>query len=128
MEEEGDSKGWVPLSALQVLSAPLTAAPPPAADVAAAHPQVMCSICLDPLSSHDHLWSLPCAHTFHVSCVGKWLSEKSECPLCRCPADGAHTQGRLPAQPGARASLRHRAANAVAGVARRRRRSRRRDG
>lgn len=44
-----------------------------------------CAICLEPLSPASSLCTLPCAHTFHASCV-KMLRDagvNQTCPLCR---------------------------------------------
>jgi hypothetical protein len=41
-----------------------------------------CSICLELIYS-DNLQCLPCAHIFHRHCVGRWLRQTPECPVCR---------------------------------------------
>lgn len=44
----------------------------------------MCSICLDEYRQNDKCCHLPCQHTFHSSCIAKWLTERSStCPLCK---------------------------------------------
>lgn len=41
-----------------------------------------CSICLEEDKNNE--WcSLVCKHTYHISCINKWLYENSTCPLCR---------------------------------------------
>jgi hypothetical protein len=43
-----------------------------------------CTICLDDYTPGDKLRCLPCHHTFHAKCIGKWLTERSAtCPLCK---------------------------------------------
>jgi hypothetical protein len=44
----------------------------------------VCSICVDECEIHDKVQILPCHHTFHSKCVGRWFSEQSAvCPLCK---------------------------------------------
>ena len=40
-----------------------------------------CAICLEPLASPER--ALPCAHVFHDGCIGRWLAQHEECPMCR---------------------------------------------
>ncbi|KAK4755904.1 hypothetical protein SAY87_009661 [Trapa incisa] len=43
-----------------------------------------CSVCLSQFDDSDILRLLPdCNHAFHVSCIDRWLSGHSSCPLCR---------------------------------------------
>jgi len=41
-----------------------------------------CSICYDVIYQHD-MYTLPCAHLFHSSCIRQWLSQNPTCPVCR---------------------------------------------
>jgi hypothetical protein len=41
-----------------------------------------CCICLLDFADGDECRNLPCFHAFHVSCVDRWLLEKSTCPVC----------------------------------------------
>ena len=41
------------------------------------------SICLQEITQDDFIHRLPCAHCFHFSCITRWLTQKSNCPLCR---------------------------------------------
>ncbi len=41
-----------------------------------------CSICLETIKEDKHL-KLKCHHSFHKECIGKWLTQKMECPYCR---------------------------------------------
>lgn len=43
-----------------------------------------CVICLGEFNQGDEVAQLPCGHTFHEECVGKWLLRQTRCPL-RCP-------------------------------------------
>lgn len=51
-----------------------------------------CAICLEQLKSLDKTVSshardkktLPCYHSFHTTCIRKWLKRSSSCPICRC--------------------------------------------
>lgn len=42
-----------------------------------------CPVCLDELKIGDQVTTLPCAHTFHYTCVSDWLEQSEVCPLCR---------------------------------------------
>lgn len=52
-----------------------------------------CPICLKSYAASDALLDLPCSHSFHQSCVLKWMeivgddsyshSQDRTCPLCR---------------------------------------------
>ena len=60
-----------------------------------------CAICMEPICVEIHPMSsecdvggdskgggtkLPCGHSFHLDCVGPWITrEKAECPCCRAP-------------------------------------------
>lgn len=116
-----DRCGWVPHASLRILPAPGASAPPPSGGAQNLHPKLVCSICLEHLGSSELLWSLPCAHTFHFSCISAWLIQKSECPLCRLPVDGV-AQRDSTSLPVPGESLRRRAASTVATATRRRRR------
>ena len=41
-----------------------------------------CSICLESFKNKE-LYSSTCKHTFHKSCIDKWLDKDNSCPLCR---------------------------------------------
>ena len=39
-------------------------------------------MCLERLLKGDEARRLPCAHTFHRTCIDSWLLVKRKCPLC----------------------------------------------
>lgn len=41
-----------------------------------------CTICLNNLFKP---YVLACGHTFHKSCISRWLKKNHMCPLCRTP-------------------------------------------
>ncbi|XP_076959557.1 E3 ubiquitin-protein ligase SIS3-like [Bidens hawaiensis] len=43
-----------------------------------------CPICLEEFAVGQGVRGLPCAHSFHVACIDKWLILNSKCPRCRC--------------------------------------------
>ncbi|XP_064964359.1 probable E3 ubiquitin-protein ligase ZFP1 isoform X3 [Musa acuminata AAA Group] len=45
-----------------------------------------CAICLEAYEDRDPLGQLSCKHTFHSSCITKWLSIKNVCPICKASA------------------------------------------
>ena len=42
-----------------------------------------CSICLSDVDATIDCKMVPCGHVFHPLCIQTWLSQKSECPMCR---------------------------------------------
>ena len=46
-----------------------------------------CSVCMESLTNQpvdtEGLIQLPCKHTFHASCIKKWLNTNNSCPICR---------------------------------------------
>lgn len=53
-----------------------------------------CAICYEPLEDSDDVQRTPCAHTFHLSCIGRWVLQRQQdedsptCPLCRTSLQG----------------------------------------
>ncbi|XP_027173314.1 RING-H2 finger protein ATL51-like [Coffea eugenioides] len=44
----------------------------------------ICAVCLSEFNVGDEVRVLPeCTHTFHGSCIDKWLHSHRNCPLCR---------------------------------------------
>eukprot|EP00128_Syssomonas_multiformis_P016162 Colp12_sorted_trinity150504_noHs@20685 len=43
-----------------------------------------CVICMDDMAVGDEVRTLSCKHTFHTSCIDRWLTSSSD----RCPTDG----------------------------------------
>ncbi|XP_019179277.1 PREDICTED: probable E3 ubiquitin-protein ligase RHY1A [Ipomoea nil] len=48
-----------------------------------AEKEACCSICLEEFSAGVNVRPLPCSHSFHHSCIAKWLEKHATCPLCR---------------------------------------------
>lgn len=48
-----------------------------------------CGVCLAAWSAKDtSVAQLPCKHSFHIECIGKWLTTcKNACPLCSAPIE-----------------------------------------
>jgi len=44
---------------------------------------VECSFCLSEFEEGDTVKTLPCFHMFHQDEVDKWLTEHTECPICK---------------------------------------------
>lgn len=42
-----------------------------------------CCICLSSYVDGAELYTLPCNHHFHCSCISKWLLINATCPLCK---------------------------------------------
>eukprot|EP01017_Pseudomicrothorax_dubius_P039031 TRINITY_DN5937_c0_g1_i3.p1 TRINITY_DN5937_c0_g1~~TRINITY_DN5937_c0_g1_i3.p1 ORF type:complete len:282 (+),score=49.22 TRINITY_DN5937_c0_g1_i3:285-1130(+) len=45
--------------------------------------QPSCSICLEEFQTATRVKQLPCGHSFHTPCIGRWLLIKSSCPNCK---------------------------------------------
>jgi len=44
----------------------------------------VCCICLEDMDTNEECKELfVCSHSFHFSCVSKWLNVKRTCPMCR---------------------------------------------
>ncbi|KAJ1627291.1 hypothetical protein T492DRAFT_1026127 [Pavlovales sp. CCMP2436] len=62
-----------------------------------------CVICLQDYELGEQLTVLPCAHTFHCACIGKWLQRAKTCPLCqRALSEEAGSKPARPSEPGSR--------------------------
>ena len=44
-----------------------------------------CCICLQPYKEDQWITYLGCFHSFHKTCIDKWLDKKCVCPLCKLP-------------------------------------------
>lgn len=45
----------------------------------------MCVICMENLEEGELVRTMQCGHTFHVGCIGPWIDDRNECPVCRDP-------------------------------------------
>ena len=45
----------------------------------------VCTICLELVSTNER--RLQCNHVFHENCINRWLSRRSDCPVCRRPTN-----------------------------------------
>ncbi|XVF30329.1 hypothetical protein REPUB_Repub16aG0047700 [Reevesia pubescens] len=44
---------------------------------------IVCTICLDDLSTSSEAKRMPCSHLFHDHCIIDWLGKSKLCPICR---------------------------------------------
>lgn len=42
-----------------------------------------CPICLDEFKCRQHCRRFGCSHVFHKTCIDKWLTKNTQCPVCR---------------------------------------------
>ncbi|CAA7409757.1 unnamed protein product [Spirodela intermedia] len=42
-----------------------------------------CCICQEDYTKGEDLGMLSCGHGFHVACIGRWLTQRNVCPICR---------------------------------------------
>jgi len=42
-----------------------------------------CMVCMDEVCEVKNSMTLPCGHSFHVTCGVKWLQQNNSCPVCR---------------------------------------------
>ncbi|KAJ4724436.1 RING/U-box superfamily protein, partial [Melia azedarach] len=55
---------------------------------------MVCGVCQEEMKKGEEGRAMDCLHTFHDSCILKWLKIKSTCPLCRinCKPKKLHFQ------------------------------------
>ena len=41
-----------------------------------------CTICFEDICT-SNVRTLPCAHSYHQHCIGRWLTQHNTCPVCR---------------------------------------------
>jgi hypothetical protein len=53
-----------------------------------------CAICCEDLT--EKATKLPCGHLFNKDCIGEWLGQHNQCPVCRheLPTDDAEYENR----------------------------------
>ncbi|CAK9098681.1 E3 ubiquitin-protein ligase RNF130 (G1-related zinc finger protein) (Goliath homolog) (RING finger protein 130) (RING-type E3 ubiquitin transferase RNF130) [Durusdinium trenchii] len=66
-----------------------------------------CVICHESLLAGDEVRRLPCCHTFHRSCIDRWLRLKAVCPLDKLTVDQMLSQPCSERRPAEGASSRH---------------------
>ncbi|XP_063067273.1 RING finger protein 122 [Engraulis encrasicolus] len=54
-----------------------------------------CVVCLEDFIIKDELGVLPCQHTFHKRCLGKWLQVRGVCPMCNHFINGPRERDSL---------------------------------
>ena len=42
-----------------------------------------CAVCLCEFEEGEQIRTLPCFHKYHACCIDRWLTQKSQCPVCR---------------------------------------------
>ena len=42
-----------------------------------------CAICLSDFEVGEKKSTLPCVHSFHCSCIERWIKKKNSCPICK---------------------------------------------
>ncbi|CAA6672554.1 unnamed protein product [Spirodela intermedia] len=42
-----------------------------------------CCICQEDYDEGEDVGMLSCGHGFHAACVGRWLTQRNVCPICR---------------------------------------------
>ncbi|KAK9153088.1 hypothetical protein Sjap_000568 [Stephania japonica] len=42
-----------------------------------------CAICLEDFFANEEVLVTPCNHMFHEECIGTWLKDNGQCPVCR---------------------------------------------
>jgi len=47
------------------------------------YPETECCICLD--KTYQPWITMPCAHSFHYTCISEWVARNPSCPVCRMP-------------------------------------------
>jgi len=45
-----------------------------------------CCICMSDMEHRQKVRVLPCDHTFHAGCIGRWLKLNKSCPVCKAVA------------------------------------------
>jgi hypothetical protein len=56
------------------------------------HVDTECAICHEVYKDTDIMRRLPCAHTFHQSCIDVWLEGSRQCALCKHEITSPHAK------------------------------------
>ncbi|KAL2483468.1 E3 ubiquitin ligase BIG BROTHER-related-like [Forsythia ovata] len=46
----------------------------------------ICVVCQIEYEENEKIGSLVCGHEYHIGCIKKWLSRKTDCPICKAKA------------------------------------------
>jgi len=50
-----------------------------------------CSVCQQAFVQGSEMCELPCAHSYHMHCIVRWIAQSGSCPVCRRPLEPAES-------------------------------------